>query len=110
MTKDTGGPAFPQPDLSGYGMGPLESPDGQYQMQGMTLRQYAAIKLRVPDSGTDWLDDMIREGRCMDYAGQALAGLLANPNLNVHQHENPQKEIATGAYIFADAMIAEQSK
>jgi hypothetical protein len=27
----------------------------------MTLRQYAAIKLKVPNSGTDWLDDMIRE-------------------------------------------------
>ena len=27
---------------------------------GMTLRQYAAIKLRVPNSGSDWLDEMIR--------------------------------------------------
>jgi hypothetical protein len=100
MTKDTGGQAFPCNASDAWG-GPTD---------GMTLRQYAAIKLRVPDSGTDWLDDMIREGRRMDYAGQALAGLLANPNLNVHQHENPQKEIATGAYIFADAMIAERSK
>ena len=29
--------------------------------EGMTLRQYAAIHLKVPDSGTDWLDDMIRQ-------------------------------------------------
>lgn len=28
---------------------------------GMTLRQYAAIHLKVPDSGSDWLDDMIRK-------------------------------------------------
>jgi hypothetical protein len=49
---DNGGPAFPQPDLSGYGMGPVEGPDGQYQMQGMTLR--------------DW------------FAGQALAGIAAS--------------------------------
>jgi len=30
-------------------------------MTGMTLRQYAAIKLKVPNSGTDWLDEMIRQ-------------------------------------------------
>lgn len=27
---------------------------------GMTLKQYAAIHLKVPNSGTDWLDDMIK--------------------------------------------------
>jgi hypothetical protein len=36
-------------------------PAGIETFFGMTLRQYAAIKLKVPDSGTDWLDDMIRE-------------------------------------------------
>jgi hypothetical protein len=36
------------------------------QEEGMTLRQYAAIKLRVPDSGIDWLDDMIREANKLD--------------------------------------------
>jgi hypothetical protein len=48
---NTGGPAFP-----------LE--DGVHR--GMTLRQYAAIKLKVPDSGTDWLDDMIRKSNEID--------------------------------------------
>jgi len=43
----TGGPAFPLFAATGYA--------------GMTLRQYAAIHLKVPDSGTDWLDDMIRQ-------------------------------------------------
>lgn len=38
--------------------------------QGMTLRQHAAIELRVPDSGVDWLDEMIRKARRMDLAGQ----------------------------------------
>ena len=28
---------------------------------GMTMRQYAAIHLRVPNSGADWLDDMINQ-------------------------------------------------
>ncbi len=44
-----GGPAFPVPSLA---VG-----------SGMTLRQYAAIKLCVPDSGLPWLDDMIVKSR-----------------------------------------------
>ena len=40
---------------------------------GMSLRQYAAIKLKVPDSGEEWLDDMIRESRRLDHAGQFIA-------------------------------------
>jgi hypothetical protein len=45
---NTGGPAFPS----------LLSDE-----PGMTLRQYAAIKLCVPDSGLPWLDDMIVKSR-----------------------------------------------
>jgi hypothetical protein len=58
-----GGPAFP----GGYHL------DREYDMvaDGMTLRQYAAIKLRVPDSGTDWLDDMIQQSLRDGFAGQA---------------------------------------
>jgi hypothetical protein len=37
----------------------------------MTLRQYAAIKLRIPDSGTDWLDRMILKSKRDDLAAQA---------------------------------------
>ena len=45
-----GGPAFPIPLQPGQGWQEMAPCDG------MTLRQYAAIKLRVPNSGTDWLD------------------------------------------------------
>ena len=40
------------------------------------LRQYAAIHLRVPNSGADWLDDMIAEAREMDAAERAMQGLI----------------------------------
>jgi len=33
----------------------------------MPLRVFAAIRLRVPDSGLPWLDEMIRESRRLDY-------------------------------------------
>ena len=55
----TGGPAFPAfENHPSYGQ--------MLAVGGMTLRQYAAIKLKVPDSGTDWLDDMIRKSNEID--------------------------------------------
>lgn len=49
MTKPDGGPAFPSDNF------------GTPSALGLTKREYAAIHLSVPDSGTDWLDEMIRK-------------------------------------------------
>ena len=57
---DDGGTAFPR----------HYSPHTRYQpgeVDGMTLRQYAAVILRVPDSGTPWLDKMILKSRRDDF-------------------------------------------
>jgi hypothetical protein len=67
---------------------------------GVTLRQYAAIKLMVPDSGTDWLDGMIRKSLRDRLAAKAMQGLLANNNIDAQQ-------ISKAAYIVADAMLKE---
>lgn len=56
---NTGGPAFPQTEVDRDGLAVTHQ-------SGMTLRQYAAIKLKVPDSGIDWLDDMIEEANRLD--------------------------------------------
>lgn len=53
---NTGGPAFPESGPRGQASGG----------EGMTLRQYAAIHLKVPNSGTDWLDEMIEEANKID--------------------------------------------
>ena len=53
-----GGPAFPHQLDLGY---------------GMTLRQYAAIKLCVPDSGLPWLDEMIVQSRRFNVDDATLA-------------------------------------
>ncbi|MHA7813298.1 MAG: hypothetical protein ACX94C_07910 [Phycisphaerales bacterium] len=45
---------------------------GEY---GMTLRQYAAIQLRVPNSGIPELDEMICDSLRNEYAGVVLNGL-----------------------------------
>jgi hypothetical protein len=94
--KDTGGPAFPQNDLSGYGMGPAEFGNG-----GMTLRQYAAIQLKQPNSGIDWLDAMILAAKRDELATQALNGFLSDPELTRWDG----KKFAEQSYSTADAML-----
>jgi hypothetical protein len=36
------------------------------ELEKTSLRTYAAIQLRVPESGIEWLDDMIRRSRDLD--------------------------------------------
>lgn len=42
------------------------------ELEKMSLRTYAAIHLRVPDSGIDWLDEMIRRSRELDGSERSL--------------------------------------
>ena len=69
---------------------------------GMTLRQYAAIKLKVPDSGEGWLDDMIRKSLLNDFAGQAMQGIISAWGTGVP----PTKETSDAAFHFANAILA----
>lgn len=87
---DNGGPAFP-------------CEEGLRYYEGMTLRTYAAIKLRVPESGIDWLDDMIRKAKRDELAGQALAGICSQSPLL-----DTETEAAKIAYLAADAMLAQR--
>lgn len=80
-----GGPAFPQHDLSGYGMGPNEC-EGKFFVSGMSLR--------------DW------------FAGQALSGVFACPKVNVSIQETANAnqsslsdQIAKDICRLADAML-----
>lgn len=71
---------------------------------GMTLREFAAIKLRVPNSDLDWLDDMIRESLRDEFAGKALAHI---PLIMQASEQNLSlQNIAQHCYQMADAMMA----
>ena len=72
---------------------------------GMTLREHAAIELRIPDSGLPWLDKMIARAERRDIAVKVLQGCLANP-----EDETYINTLATGAYEAADTMIAKRNK
>jgi hypothetical protein len=85
-----GGPAFPSAVL--FDQAIVDS-------KGMTLRQYAAIKLRVPDSGTDWLDEMIRKSNRDYFAAAALQGITADGGGASWDDD------AKNAFKAADAML-----
>jgi len=68
---------------------------------GLTACEYAAIQLKVPDSGTDWLDDMIRKSNRNEFAARAMQGLLFDDNGDF----SDRKWVAEKAYSFADAMM-----
>ena len=98
MSKiEDGGPAFPS------------NRDMRYEQEfdhegGMTLRQYAAIKLRVPNSGTDWLDEMIRTSLRDEFAAKAMQGMAGSHGYCERGWD--QKDLAGQAYELADAMFA----
>ena len=93
-TIDHGGRAFPM--SSGPEPGVYSA---THYNEGMTLRQYAAIKLRVPESGTDWLDDMIRKSNRDYFAAAALQGLMASREISLDEYDGPY------VYEIADAML-----
>ena len=89
---ETGGPAFPRPQGGDV---------------GMTLRQYAAIKLRVPNSGTDWLDEMIRQSMRDELAAKAMQAFIRGANNVMFGVSYPDNNMnyALVAYAMADAML-----
>ena len=90
---NNGGPAFPVTESNGCNNG----------LPGMTLRQYAAIKLQVPDSGTDWLDEMIVQAKRDELAAKAMQGWAADSGLTVEYGSK-------WAYEMADAMLKAREK
>lgn len=93
---EDGGPAFPCPSQA-------ETPVNLHE--GMTLRQYAAIKLKVPNSGTDWLDEMIRQSLRDEFAAKAMQGWMATYSPEQPYATVDATEVAKLSYRIADAML-----
>jgi hypothetical protein len=92
--KKDGGPAFPSEFETEYGV--------RIKSQGMSLRVYAAIKLKVPDSDIDWLDEMIIKSRRNDIAVKAMQSLMTGTS---YSHLKSKEEISEGSYRIADVII-----
>lgn len=75
---------------------------------GLTAQEFAAITLRVPNSGTVWLDRMIVEARRMDAAAVAMQALLLNGSLGKSLSEPSTIDTYTAAAIAASDSMARQ--
>ena len=85
----------------------FEYGDGSKEFdRGMTLREYAAIHLKVPMSGNPELDDMIREAQRNELAARAMEGLVSQLNL----YHVSVDEVAELSYRQADSMLKEREK
>ena len=74
--------------------------------EGMTKREYAAIALKVPTSGTEWLDDMIRESLRNDFAAKVIQGAISS----CAARGEVAMLLAGLSYEIADAMLAVKEK
>ncbi len=97
-TKPTGGPAFPRSNRAFVEMstGNLTNE----QTDGMSLRQYAAITLRVPDSGEEWLDQMIRQSLRDEMAGKAMQSIMVNMDMETKRHWATMMAKGTNGIVY----------
>ncbi len=84
-----------------------DSEGNLWQAHGFRQQEIAAIRLKVPNSGTDWLDDMIRESLLDEFAGQVLAGIRANSDMYQDVISEDMRKLA---WEDADAMLAEKQR
>lgn len=86
----------------------------QFNKKGISKRFYAAIKLRVPDSGEEWLDEMIRKANRHDAACAAMQGLIANYPKERMVNDGyiaitDYSELIKEAYDFADQLLKQEN-
>lgn len=98
---NNGRPAFPIADPFSVKC-PSTDEEALRLRNGMTLREYAAIKLRVPESGTDWLDEMIRKSVRDEFAAKAMQAYISLDNLR------DDDLVALCSYGLADTMLRER--
>lgn len=78
------------------------------ELGGMSKRFYAAIKLRVPVSGEDWLDNMIIYANRRDAALAAMQGLLSGCGVSGAGFD--AEWTAKSAFNMADWLLKQESE
>ncbi len=73
---------------------------------GFTKLERACIDLRIPESGTDWLDVLIAKAQQRDTAAMAMQGY----NANASESQMPSSRTAELSIQDADALLAELAK
>lgn len=70
-------------------------------------REYAAIRLKVPDSGVAWIDEMILESNRNELAAMILQGMLSYGGGS--NNKSPASYFADYCYEIADAIMEEKN-
>ena len=94
---DDGGPAFPLH----YKV--TKKSEMVVSFDGMTLRDYACIKLKVPETDKQWLNDIIIESLKNDFAAEAMKLYFDQAPKSTRKAE--RFFISKSAYHMANAMI-----
>ncbi len=102
--KPDSNPAFPTRHQNGF------------LKEGMSLRDYACIRLGIPETGKDWLDKIIRKSLRDRFAGQVIEGLCTGcagylgSEFSAYAKGSCNAALAKRAVALADAMLAEREK
>jgi hypothetical protein len=76
---------------------------------GLTIKQYAAIHLKVPRSGDPEIDEMIRESRRAEFAENVIDTAFCQ-YVAVGKKNPSIDEVVAKAHKIADALLAEWLK
>lgn len=91
--------------------GGLAFPDVQGVYDGMSLRDYACVQLRIPDTDKPWLNEIIQKARLDWFAGMALMGLMsAHDEQGMWTTEGANHRAAQISSETADAMLVAREK
>lgn len=81
-------------------------PTEDYKSEGLSKAEYAAIHLKVPMSGTAWLDEMIEASRRDEFTKAAMQAYLTR-DINLDLDDDTR---AAWSLDQADALIAASNK
>lgn len=108
MLNTDGGPAFPG---KAYQEGRLAAELALHP--GMSLRDYACIKLKVPESDREWLNELIVKSLRNEFAEMAMDGVQQMICLLAKAGDTEKanvRSIVKECYEYADAMLKEREK
>ncbi|XUO88459.1 hypothetical protein RVM26_04995 [Halomonas sp. KM072] len=99
------------PDSPCEGGGFSTCGDREFHYEGMTKRERACIDLRIPESGDEELDALIRKARRQELAAKAMQGylsILAWSDGEGGGCASPDdREVGRESASYADGLIAE---
>ena len=71
----------------------MSLPESRIPIASLTTREQLAITLRVPASGTEWIDDMIHKALRLEFLKEQYRGICSDADPEAHRVMDPQQFI-----------------